>query len=70
MLDIIRDGASRGPKAIIWTEMGRAVTQTSMSTETDGFSVQCFKIVAKLYSSPAYFCGEFKLVKLNHIYTR
>ena len=51
MLDIIRDGASMDAKAIIWTEMGKTVTQISVMTETVGFSVRCFKIVAKLYSS-------------------
>ena len=56
MLDFIRDGASR-------REFGRKMEtsgiQFSVLTEIHGVSDRYFKVVAKIYSSPVYFCSEF-----------
>ena len=70
LLDIIRDGASGGdPKALLWTECGKkSVTLISVLTEIDGFSVRCFKVMAKL--EPCIFLWQILTgIKLNHICT-
>ena len=59
MLDFTRDGASMGLKAVDLTENEKSWAQISVLTESLEISVPCSKLVAKLYSSPAYFFDKF-----------
>ena len=52
----------RGRKAIDWKDNGGGGggvgTKISVLTESDGFLVWCFKVMAKLNSTPGYIFGE------------
>ena len=59
MLDFTRDDASWGLKAVDLTKNENLWAQISVLTESLDISVQCLKVVAKLYYSPVYYFSKF-----------
>ena len=49
----------QGLKALDLTEIEKSWSQISVLIESSEISVPCAEVVAKLYSSPAYFYDKF-----------
>ena len=59
MLEFTRDGASGGPKAIVWTENEKNIAYSNLHVDKNWWIFSLvFQIFASVRSSPAHFCGE------------